>query len=281
MGRPVDPSPEYASLLRSSIMRATIGARDRGSNADPFAHRADDYATANAERPDARTAERARLLDPLPLDDLGRVVDLQAASGYVGQGLIERSGRRLRVASVEPSRELVRRLPRHLGPVHAPLHALPFATRSVDAVVCLAGTHHSPRLAPIVDEAFRVLRPGGWISMAEAETESGPARFLNGFVDRWNDDGHDGRFVAPGDMADALSATGFEDVSESGVDVPWRFGDHAALVDFCHTLFGVRRASARQVADALGTVVGIESDADGVTLRWHLRYALGRVPASG
>lgn len=259
-------------------MSSTIGARRRASNADPFAHRAGDYSAANADRPEARRAERDRLLDGLPLDALERVIDLQAASGYVGEGLLERSRGRIEVTSVEPSRQLVRRLPSHLAPVHAELDALPFAAHSADAVVCLAGTHHSDSLLPIVLEAFRVLRPNGWLSIAEAESRSGPARWLNEFVDRWNEDGHEGRFVEVDQLGGALLEAGFENVEEAGVDVPWRFPDRPALVDFCRTLFGIRRAKASRVADALESYVGIDESDEGATLSWRLRYAVGRRP---
>jgi len=257
-------------------MSATLRPSAIDNNDDPFAHRADDYAAANIDLPDARRTERDKLLDALPLAGLRRVIDLQAASGYVGDGLLSRTDGRLWIASIEPSRELVRRIPARLGPVHAALHDLPFASRSIDAVTCLAGTHHSDQLADIIRDTFRVLAPGGYISIAEVEVDTGPARWLNDFVDRWSPDGHSGRFVKPGELSKRMHESGFVDVTESAEEVPWRFGNRAELLSFCRTLFGLRAAPGEQMAEALDSSVGILEQGGNVTLQWRLRYAAGR-----
>jgi SAM-dependent methyltransferase len=248
------------------------------SGADSFRRRGDLFAHANQRLPDARAAERDHLLARVAFGAARRVLDLQAASGYVAEGVLRRSGPGTRIVSVEPSPSLARTLAARHGPVRAGLAALPFAGGSFDVVLCLAGTHHSPDLGAIVREARRVLRPGGQLSMAEVELGSPVDRWLNGFVDRWSPDGHRGRFVRPGELGAALADSGFADAHEEPAQVPWRFADETSLVDFCRTLFGLARADRETVRAGLREHLPMRRSPAGIELGWSLRYAWGRLP---
>jgi len=66
-------------------------------------------------------------------------------------------------------------------------------------------------------------------------------------------------------------------VSESLCRYTWDFPDLAALVAFCHELFGMVRADAATVEAALREHFALSVDAKGAHLPWALVYATGRV----
>jgi len=248
---------------------------------DPFRRRGDSYATANRARPDARARERDRLLAPISIEPGMRVVDLQAAGGYVGEGLFERHGEKVTVLAIEPSHALVRTLPPRQKPIHATLESLPLRSGGVDVVLCLAGTHHSPDLQAILDECHRVLRPGGQVSISEVERGSAMDAWLNGFVDRVGRDGHRGRFVRPGELAAGLAAAGFADVHEERARVPWRFADDRELVAFCRGLFGLSAVPLEVVERGIREHLELRRESGETELSWSLRYASSVKPDAG
>ncbi len=245
---------------------------------DSFARRHAHFAAANASHPDARRAERDHLLDLIDPRPGARICDLQSASGFVARGIRERWGETVQVVSVEPSPSLARTLPPADRPVNASLEALPLVGECTDFVVSLAGTHHSPDLASIAREAWRVLRPGGVCALCEVERGTPMDRWLNEFVDSWTSDGHDGHFVAPGELSEALHAAGFVGVREERAAVPWRFSSVEEMVTFCRTLFGLGRATPEVVLEGIHKHLELDERESLVVLEWSLLYARAERP---
>ncbi len=156
---------------------------------------------AMAEYRHARERERTALLDGTALRPGSVVVDLQAAGGYLADGAVT-------CICVGPTAELSRRI----RPVHRicedPLdNPLTLPAQSVDTVLGLVALHHSPSHARNITEAYRILKPGGWLVVCEVLEHSKMARWLNGFVNRHNPAGHHGTFVRTGRIADHLLHT--------------------------------------------------------------------------
>ncbi|MCX4692768.1 class I SAM-dependent methyltransferase [Streptomyces sp. NBC_01408] len=99
----------------------------------------------------------------------GITVDLGTGTGRVAERL---AGPRRRVIAVDRSRKMLE-LARHKLPaahavaLRADVRELPLEDASVDAVVCSGVLHHLPQWPAAVEEAARVLKPGGKLLVRE------------------------------------------------------------------------------------------------------------------
>lgn len=155
-------------------------------------------ALADRFRPDVAPEDfRLRaLLDVLGPLDGRRVLDLGC-----GQG---RFARRLREAGAcvigqDPSRRMLARaapVPR----VRAAARRLPYADAVFDAVLAVEVLEHVPDLPALLDEAHRVLRPGGMIAIIDKNATALDARrpWLPSLFIKWLDERR-GRWMYPPD----------------------------------------------------------------------------------
>ena len=237
------------------------------------------YNEAGSSCPDARENERAALLDLIGDCDGKRVVDVPAGGGYVADGIRKRCGDSARVVCVEPAVRFAASIDPGFEIRHDPLAELSLDSESVDAVASLAGLHHMDEFGAIFTEWKRVLRPRGVLAVADVMNGTGPAAFLNEFVDAHTPGGHDGRFFEQGDLIRLLAGCGFEDASERLIEVPWCFPDVGTMVRFSRTLFATSGADDEQVLAGIERYLGWKTTARGVEMNWCLVYASGRRPA--
>ncbi|MGY6629966.1 MAG: class I SAM-dependent methyltransferase [Wenzhouxiangella sp.] len=236
-----------------------------------FEQRGSRYEAAMRRYPLARQAEFEMITAPLRLAPGQVLADIPAGGGYLADYLpagIER-------LSVEPAAGFAAAgsIAGDSGTLCCPIHQVPLADGSVDAIVSLAGLHHDSDRSRFYREAFRLLRPAGQLVMADGQADSAVARFLNGFVDRHNPDGHQGDFLDNQDLADIRQA-GFAVESQQICHYPWRFPDSKGAVSFCRDLFGLE-------CDEATLMAGLEAE---LNLRpqgnhWVLDWSLWRIVA--
>jgi SAM-dependent methyltransferase len=154
-----------------------------------------------------------------------------------------------------------------------PRFALP--DESVDRVTNLSGLHHTVERPRFFAEAFRVLKPGGILGVADVREGTNVARWLNEFVAQHNPNGHDGHFFREGAMAEYCSLAGFADLSERIVQYTWDFDSDERMIWFCRTLFGLAADDAT-IRAGIDDILGCQRSHGLVRMNWELIRATGR-----
>lgn len=238
-----------------------LGAAGYG---DIFDLRGDAYAQAMVRWPAARDAEFAALFDKAPVLSGQQVLDVPAGGGYLRARLAEAC-----VTGLEFSEGFSAGVP-VVQPLGDWVAALAGAGAAMfDHVVCLAALHHIQEGDAFVRRLLTLLGEGGVLHMADVPLGSKVADFLDGFVGRYNQTGHNGLYRAADPQA--WGRLGRVLRCEERV-VPWRFATDADMLAFTAGLFGVKDCPAPALVQALESQVGVVRDADGVSLQWRLWY---------
>jgi SAM-dependent methyltransferase len=159
------------------------GGAYRGDSTEEFAARSGTGLNAYHDRP--------AMLDLI--GDVSRAVVLDLGCG-AGQYLAELIGRGATVTGVDGSEVLLGHARDRVGPgVTLQLHDLEeplgFAEDgSFDGVVCALVLHHVADRAQLLDEIYRVLRPGGWLAVSTTHPAADWGKFGRSYFSRdWVD----------------------------------------------------------------------------------------------
>lgn len=152
----------------------------------------------------AGVAPVAPLLELLQLQGHESVLDVGGGTGRVAAAV---AGRCRQVVVLDPCEPMLRRAPSHpsVRTVLGQAQALPFADGRFDVVLCVDALHHVKDAAATVEEANRVLRPGGRVLLQEFDVRGWRGRTVavleRLFVD-------DSRFLAPEELERLCRARG-------------------------------------------------------------------------
>jgi len=232
------------------------------------------YDDAMSAFPDARREELEQAVAWADVRAGHIVADLPSGPGYLGPYLPANA----RVVHVETSRFFAARCRAKRGDAAVVLgtfEALPLRRESVDRVISLAALHHVADVAAFLVEAYRVLRPGGALCIADACRGSAVAEFLNGFVDAHNSMGHRGTFLAPPSIAD-VETVGFRVEQSAMVSCPWWFASTRDMTTFVRRIFGLDRATPDETLEGIRRHLGYATGADGCRMSWELLFVRAR-----
>jgi SAM-dependent methyltransferase len=241
---------------------------------DIFLRRADSYQRAMKLYPEARDAEFHIIANIVSSNRSVKVCDAPAGGGYLRRYL---SDSVTQYIAVETTPEFINHCPS--GASDTALNCQPDAidlpSESVDHVVSIAGTHHLPDKCAFFAEAARILQPNGCITIFDVEVGTGPAEFLNGFVDEHNSIGHKGDFLDSMTALD-VAAQGLTVEANAVMPFPWSFDSELDMGTFCASLFGIDRADIPTVIKSIDHILGRCSGPKKVNLCWQMRQITAR-----
>ncbi len=198
-------------------------------------------ADVSKKYPGSRLNELNALLDLANLSPGTVCLDLQAADGYVSDQIQRRLKGSVTTLCVEPVEAFHSRISSTHQIISDSIESLhSVKSESVDNVVGLAGLHHSSDFQQTTMEAYRVLKPKGFFTVADVEDETAMALWLNEVVDHYSRHGHKGQFLQSGQCQSLLKEVGFTNVVEEKKFVPWMFPSEEAMLDFLTGFFFIR-----------------------------------------
>lgn len=233
------------------------------SYAHIFNQRANDYHEAMRTIPAARRNEFITLFSELPLQARESVIDIPSGGGYL-ENYLELD---CNISCFDFSSGFAHEGGPHIQRIDSNAKLWPIG--QADRVVSLAGLHHFDDPIQVVERLYQHVIPGGMLHIADVAADSAPGHFLNGFVDRYNPQGHQGVFFPTRREAwpSAWQITRLRQES-----IPWNFPDVAAMTWFCCMLFGVSHEHAKAMQHELATTIGYTETAEGCALNWSLLY---------
>lgn len=235
-----------------------------------FAQRAHSYHKAMADMPDARELEFQAAVRHLEIEERHTVCDVPAGGGYLKRYINEDS---VELHFLETSHHFASHCPveEHCKTDICSFERLPVTTGSIDRALCLAALHHVEQPEQFFQELKRVLRPDGRLVIADVQANTGPAEFLNIFVDQHNSMGHQGVFLTD-DTVKLLEASGFSISAVVDEKYPWRFSSDQQMTSFARNLFGLDEATDAEILEGIERYLGVSRRDTGAELNWQLTF---------
>lgn len=236
---------------------------------DIFKKRGHLYHQAMTLYPSARAEEFLHITRVAAMKDGDIVCDIPSGGGYL-RNYIDRTASLLHIETSEVFAEFCRAN----GAVHVLLSTLediPVESGAVDKIISLAALHHLDEKERFFSEAYRMLRKGGTLTIADVQARSAVSEFLDGFVNEYNTMGHQGNYIHA-ETQDEIERSGFTVRESSLIPFHWQFDFPQAMGRFCRLLFGIDKADLTQVVEGIRKHVGYAVENNVCRMNWELLF---------
>lgn len=227
------------------------------------------YHQAMTLYPSARAEEFIHIVRMADMKDGDIVCDIPSGGGYL-RHFVDRT---TTLCHIETS-EVFADLCRANGMPHVLLSTLediPIETGTVDKIISLAALHHVDEKDRFFSEAFRILRKGGTLTIADVQAGSAVSEFLDGFVNEHNTMGHKGTYISAETQGE-IERWGFTMRESSLIPFHWEFDSHQAMGRFSQLLFGIDKADSAQVVEGIRKHLGYGLDSHACRMNWELLF---------
>ena len=159
------------------------------------------------------------------------------------------------------------------GVDHIDITQMPYQDNTFDKVIVIANFHHSNNTEReiIYKEIYRVLKPDGKFILGDVMKYSLQDFFLNGFVNHYNPNGHNGQFFDISDL-ELFRKTGFLTKIKND-EYTWNFESKDELEDFSYNFFYLINLEKHNTYKEIKKYLVVnETDEGKITWNWRLMY---------
>lgn len=242
---------------------------------DIFKKRGHLYHQAMTLYPSARAEEFLQAVRIAGIKDGDIVCDIPSGGGYL-RHFVDRTAALCHIETSEVFADLCRAN----GAVHVLLSTLediPVETGAVDKIISLAALHHVDEKERFFSEAYRMLRKGGTLTIADVQAGSAVSEFLDGFVNEHNTMGHKGNYIHAKTLEE-ITQTGFMIMEASLIPFHWQFDSPHEMGRFCQLLFGIDKANQDAVVEGIQKHLGYEVENNTCRMNWELYFINAKKP---
>lgn len=246
-----------------------MNIQDNDSYASIFDQRGQWYHQAMEQIPDSRKEEFQLLFNKIQLNPGDKCLDFPSGGGYLGGFLPEN----VKLFELEVSKSFAKVHDISIGS----WDHLPFENNFFNVVFCCAAFHHvNPEMREkYLAESHRVLKPGGILSIADANVNSPVAEFLNGYVNENNSMGHHGVFLDE-NSAEKFAGSSFKIIRNKICEYNWYLAkDKSSSLQYLKLMFGLDKAIDEDLFEYLTKNLNFRINNEArYSIDWSLRYIL-------
>jgi len=223
-----------------------------------FNKRGEDYDIAMKKFPYARKNEFIETLGEIDMTEINHILDVPSGGGY----LKKKIGNEIDVTEFDPAVKFSQK--------HKPLKS----SKKFDMVYCLATLHHVENKNKFISDSLNLLNNKGYLCIGDVLINSKESVFLDEFVGRYNNMGHDGLYLE--NNADILSGYASKNgklVRNQYKECPWVFATEEEMLFFFRTLFSLKSISDEELLVNIDRYLGVvETEGQSISVNFSLLF---------
>jgi ubiquinone/menaquinone biosynthesis C-methylase UbiE len=238
------------------------------------------YEEAISRFPTARTDEKW-LLDKLRLQSGDVVLEFTAGSGYLTLMLAKKAGKVVAQDISPVMLKLSENKAKKAGISNISYYHdedpgwSGLEPNSFDKAVCLGGFHHIPDQVRALQNAFRVLKPGGILVVGDFADCSQVQKYFDEEVHKHTDGGHRGLFLTTSRMINIGRICEFSEIAAEKTEVPFIFSSEQEIGLFYQLVHALRQTQEEALLD-IKRYMGIKKEGNQLIVPMDYIYAFYR-----